>query len=149
VELHEFRAVVEEARRAKPKLFVMSSPDAPASPAQIAEVEQRLGLRLPQTYSEFLREFGGGDFGLVSIYSVDASSDWYLPARVEESRRQMLANDLLPFADDGMGGFYAFEVRDRKASEKVFYWDHETGVSQPTEFSDIFEYLGRYAFEPA
>ena len=149
MELDEFKAIVEEARRAKPKLFLMSSPDAPAGAEQLALLEERLRLQLPNAYRDFLREFGGGDFGLVSVYSADENSDWYLLTRAEGAWARDLPRDLLPFTDDAMGGFYGFRLLNGRAGEEVFYWDHETRTTEPTEFADTLQYLRRYAFEPA
>jgi hypothetical protein len=149
VDIQEFREVVEEARRTKPKLFLMSSPDAPARDEQIAMVEEQLGMGLPLAYSQFLREFGGGDFGLVNIYSAADDSDWYIPMRAEEAWAQGLPKELLPFSDDATGGFYVFRVDAGVADDRVLYWDHDASSAEPTEFADALEYLRRFAFEPA
>ena len=134
-------------RQEKPKLFQLSMPDPPASEAQLAEAERAIGVRLPQTYRAFLREFGGGSFGLTTIFSADPKSEWYLPLRQGEAIRY-LPEGLLALSDDFAGGNYVLKVMNGQAQEAVYYWN-ENGGESPTEFKDVIEFVARYAYEPA
>lgn len=145
--VEELRRLDARYRQEKPKLFQLSTPDQPASERLLAEVERAICVRLPPTYRAFLREFGGGSFGLVTIFSADPDSEWYLPVKQREASRY-LPEGLLAFSDDFAGGNYVFKVLNGQAQEAVFYWNQDGGVS-PTEFKDVLEFVARYAYEPA
>ena len=145
--LEELRQLDARLRREKPKLFQLSTPDQPASEEQLAEVERALGVRLPQSYRTFLREFGGGNFGLAAIFCAEPNSEWYLPQKQSEASHY-LPEALLAFSDDFAGGNYVFKVVDGQARDAVFYWNQDGGESA-TEFNDVLEFVARYAYEPA
>jgi hypothetical protein len=145
--LEELRQMDARYRQEKPKLFQLSTPDPPASEEQLAEIERAIGVRLPRSYRAFLREFGGGNFGLATIFSADSNSEWYLPAKQGEACRY-LPKGMLAFSDDFAGGNYVLKVLSGQAQEAVFCWNQDGGES-PTVFKDVIEFVARYAYEPA
>lgn len=145
--IEELRRLDARYRQEKPKLFQLSTPDPAASEEQLAEVERAIGVRLPQTYRLFLREFGGGSFGLTNIFSADPKSEWYLPLKQGQAARY-LPEGLLAFSDDFAGGNYVLKVMNGQAQDAVSYWNQDGGES-PTEFKDVIEFVARYAYEPA
>jgi SMI1-KNR4 cell-wall len=145
MKLDDFRLLDREARRGKPKIFMLAAPDPPATEEALAELEKAIGLALPPSYRGFLGEFGGGDYGLVTVFSADPESEWYLAAQLDEARAYLPAG-LLPFSDDGAGGMYVLRVSDGRAEEPVMYW-HEDGGLVPTRFGDVLDFVARYAFE--
>jgi len=145
--IEELRQIDVRYRQEKPKLFELSTPDPPASEQQIEALEHAVGVRLPKSYRQFLREFGGGNFGLTTIFSADPSSEWYLPLKQSEARHY-LPEDLLTISDDFAGGNYALRIVDGRAQEPVIYWNQDGGESA-TEFNDLFEFVARFAYEPA
>ncbi len=144
MKLDEFRVIFQKARRAKPKLFLMILPDPAASEQALNVLEAAIGVRLPDSYRSFLREFGGGNFGLTSLFSADPKSDWYLGAKLEEARGY-LPTDLLAFSDDFAGGLYVFEVVAGQAMEPVLYWNHDGGVVR-SRYTNVLEFVARNAF---
>lgn len=145
--LEELRKLDSRYRQEKPNLFRLSTSDRPASEEQLVALERAVGVRLPQAYRSFLREFGGGSFGLATIFSADPGSEWYLPQRQVEASRY-LPEGVLAFSDDFAGGNYVLKVLNGQAQEAVFYWNQDGGES-PTEFKDVIEFVARYAYEPA
>lgn len=145
--IEELRRLDARYRQEKPNLFRLSTPDKPASEEQLTEMERAIGVRLPQSYRAFLREFGGGNYGLETFFSADPNSEWYLPLKHGEASRY-LPEGLLAFSDDGAGGYYVFQVLSGQAQEAVCYWNQDGGES-PTEFKDVIEFVARYAYEPA
>jgi hypothetical protein len=132
---------------AKPKLFSLVPPDPPASDVRIAEVESLLGVNLPCKYRQFLRNFGGGIFGLTNVFSAYPGSDFYLPSRCADSRSYLPAG-VVPFSDDGTGGLYVMKLSGTALAEPVFYWSPDGGIVT-TEFEDIFAFVSRYAYSAA
>jgi len=145
--LEEFRDIDHRGRADDPALFSLSSPDRRAEVVDIAGVENVLKLSLPQSYRSFLMEFGGGSYGLTTIFSADQNSEWYLPTK-QSVASQYLPRDLLAFSDDFAGGLYVLNVINGKAEDRVFYWNQDGGLV-PTKFGNVFEFVARNAYEPA
>ena len=145
--LDEFKEIHNRCRIAKPKPFLLASPDQSATAQQLEKVEGELGVKLPGRLREFLTDFGGGAFGFVNVFSADPDGEFYLPARNDEAA-EYLPSDLLAFSDDFAGGYYVLKVVDRRAKDSVFYWNTDGGLTE-TEFDDVFEFVARYAYEPA
>jgi hypothetical protein len=145
--LNDFRKAHQRYQIEKPKLFLLAEPDPPATAEQLSSVEREIGVKLPSEYRGFLSEFGGGTFGFTNIFSLNPDSEYYLPSRREEAS-SYLPSDLLPFSDDFSGGLYVFKVKDREAQKSVYYWNSDGGLVE-TKFADVFEFVARYAYEPA
>jgi hypothetical protein len=143
-----FREIFTKKRFEKPKILALSTPDALATTEQIAKVENILNISLPILYRQFLMEFGGGSFGLITVFSASEKSEYYLPFKMSEIRR-VVGNNLLIFSDDYAGGYYGFHLHEGRAAERVMYWDHETQECVDTDFADILEFVARYAFDSA
>lgn len=145
--LEEFREIDRRGRADDPVLFSLSTPDRCATSIDICTVEQALKIALPQCYRSFLMEFGGGSYGLTTIFSAAQDSEWYLPKRQSEAS-DYLPRDLLAFSDDFAGGLYVLRAANGMAEERVLYWNCDGGLV-PTTFGDVFEFVARYAYEPA
>jgi len=146
--LEEFREIDRQGRSDDPALFSLSSPDKCASARDIADVEKLLKVALPESYRCFLMEFGGGSYGLTTIFSGDQNSEWYLPSKQVEASAYLPCN-LLAFSDDFAGGLYVLKVADDGiANESVFYWNQDGGLVE-TDYVDVFEFVAKFAYEPA
>ena len=144
MDIDEFKAIDSAARRRNDKAFRLSVPDLRASKSELIEVESKLGIRLPNDYKDFLKEFGGGSFGLATIFSADSASEWYLPSKQSEAS-SYLPSGLVAFSDDFSGGLYVLQVVDNVAQSSVLYWNADGGLVR-TEFSDVLEFVTRYAY---
>jgi SMI1-KNR4 cell-wall len=122
----------------------LAASDPPATDKAISELEKIIGFALSSTYRAFLREFGGGEYGLVTIFSANLGSEFYLGAKIVETNGYLPAN-LMPFSDDFAGGLYVLKVTNGQAHEPVMYWNEDGGLL-PTEFGDVLEFIARYAF---
>jgi hypothetical protein len=145
--LEEFRQIHNRYRQEKPKLFLLASPDRRATEAQLQKVESELGVKLSAQLREFLTDFGGGTFGFANVFSVDSDGEFYLPEKNKEAA-EYLPPGLLAFSDDFAGGYYVLRVTDGRADAPVFYWNSDGGLVE-TEFDDVFQFVARYAYEPA
>ena len=142
-----FRKLDREGRASRPKAFLLASPDRPATPIALRELERVVGAKLPHSYREFLIEFGGGSYGLTTVFSADPQSECYIAARFDEPRPS-LPTGLLPFSDDFAGGLYAFEIVDGQAREPVLYWNTDGGTRK-TQFGNALEFIAQYAYQAA
>ena len=145
--LDDFVELDERYRVAKPSLFRLSTPDRPATESMIASTEKQLGIRLPESYKGFLRRFGGGNYGLVVVFSADPEGDWYLP-RMQLEAERYLPKSLLAFSDDFAGGNYVLGVEEGWSTEPVRYWNADGGLSS-TPYATILDFIARFAYEPS
>jgi hypothetical protein len=145
--IDDFRRIDAKFRAEKSNLFRLATPDAVASGEDVARVEQQLGVKLSPSYREFLLAFGGGSFGLTTIFSADPNGEWYIPRKHAETS-EFLPSGLLAFSDDFAGGYYVLKVNDRAAEEPVYYWNQDGGLVQ-TEFDNMLAFVARYGYEPA
>ncbi len=130
-----------------PELFLVEEPDPPATEEQINLVERELSLCLPPSYRSFLTGLGGGFFGFINVFSANPTSEYYLLNRKAEAA-MYLPDKLLPFSDDYAGGLYVFKIVEEGVPEAVYYWNTDGGLTK-TEFSNVLEFVARYAYEPA
>lgn len=145
--IKEFTQINSRLRGERPKLFLLTPSDRLASDADLERVEQALGFALPVDYAEFLKKFGGGSFGLVNVFSADPGSEFYLPKKQAEAS-SYLPSGLLAVSDDYAGGNYVLKLTDDRVLAPVFYWNQDGGLV-PTSFSNILEFIARYAYNPA
>lgn len=145
--LTEFRQIFNQKVVEKPKLFELISPDRPATESHISDVEHKLGIKLPSSYRLFLKEFGGGSFGLVNVFSADPESEYFLVLRNTQAHA-LLPNHLVAFSDDYNGGWYSFATSEGAAGDSIFYWNVDGGL-QGTRFANVFEYVASFAFDGA
>lgn len=113
---------------------------------KIAAAETALGVRFPPSYVEFLLEFGGGYFGLASIFSVEPGS----PRNIVSRNSRCSPAEFIAISDCGTGDLFGLRVTDRQCGEEVYLLDHETAVRQLTvSFANVFELLAALALQPA
>ncbi|WP_165246431.1 SMI1/KNR4 family protein [Paludisphaera soli] len=104
----------------------------PATEDQLAAVQVALGIQVPDSLGDFLRETDGliADYGSRVVWS---ASD--IAARNREMRNDgpfrrlyMSFESLFLFGDDSGGDRYAFVIQadGQIHRRKIFRWDHET-----------------------
>lgn len=101
---------------------------------------------VPQEIIEFYNKHDGCSFSINAIFSLDKIKEKFnhfnvlLLAMKFESK-----NRYIPFMNDGMGGYYAFnsDIDD----ERIYYFDHEfpDEVLEYLSFSELLE--EKYKFE--
>lgn len=103
----------------------------------IAQAEAHLGLSLPPTYREFLRQLGECDIAGEEFYGVWARDGdpgvlfGAVRMTLELRRTSAMPDALVVFMDDGMGGLYALDTvsSDEEGEAPVVLW--EPGGSVP------------------
>ena len=117
--------------------------DAPVPPKTVPNE-----FRIPNLDPDKPATRGGGSYGLTTIFSGDQNSEWYLPSKQVEASAYLPCN-LLAFSDDFAGGLYVLKVADDGiANESVFYWNQDGGLVE-TDYVDVFEFVAKFAYEPA
>jgi hypothetical protein len=115
----------------------------PLPEEKLAKFEQKAGFKFPEEYRYFLKKFGAGEIGTVTILSPDPESQFSMWDGKEEFNRETG----FPFAEDSDGIFYAFLVENGVCSKDV--WAAEQGASGDlsyTDYEDFFEFVAEVGF---
>jgi len=145
--LEDFKVRYQKARQERPKVFEYMQIDPPASDVELDAVEEIMGCTFENSHRAFLKEFGGGEFGLGLLFSANEQSEWYVPSQV--SNQSLPADRFFPVSDNFAGDIYGFEVINGRCVAPLKVYDHETSELKDTEFADVYEFMDRYALRPA
>src|SRR5262245_49650082 len=110
---------------------------------EIAEVEQRLGLKLPERHRQALLDLAD---------PIHGACDFLLPSSPHELLRMVAVNEflhaperpdpwpgfLVAFASNGCGDYFAYDLRRQPAS--ILYLDPDRTVAENLQAADGLEY---------
>lgn len=133
----EFHRQVQEVRAQRPQWFALPA-DQPPTDDQIESHQMQLGARLPSEYLAFLRQEGGGDFAMVTVYSMEPGSDLNIVRMNQDA--WFRSDDFVAVSDNGAGDYYGFAISDGVCRPEVVLLDHESGEVRPTGHADFFEF---------
>jgi SMI1 / KNR4 family (SUKH-1) len=86
--------------------------------SDVDDFERTYGVALPKSYIDFSLNFQCGDFGYITILSLDKNGEFFLGNVLD---KDFLSRGLVPFADDGSGGYYCFKLEgNHKAVEEIY-----------------------------
>ena len=142
--ISEFISIVNEVKENKPILFGLES-DKTASDIEIEQIEEYYDVELPESYKEFLKEFGGGYFGYTVIYSCDCDSRFYLGNNV--LKEWIDTYNFFPVIDFETGDLCGFQIYGNKCGEHMCIFNHEEKqVIEETE-DNLFQALVKYGLK--
>ena len=131
---------VKEMVEKKPGLFSLHS-DNMASTAMIKDVEEYYNIILPDSYKEYLKQYGGGYFGFIIVYSCDCNGMFYIKNKV--AKESALENAFLPIIDLETGDLIGFKILGGKCQNTVALYLHEENKLQDLGM-DFYDVLLRY-----
>lgn len=134
MEYNQFLEATEKVKSEKPIWFSLKS-DKKFSIDEINKIMSENNIYLPEKYVRFLSDFGGGYFGFVNIYSLDSDSRFYL------FDKEPVLRDYLPVSDNGCGDLYCLKIQNGYCTDKVYFYEHETGMIKASGYHDILEYV--------
>jgi cell wall assembly regulator SMI1 len=118
-----------------------------ASANAIELLEETLGIKLPHTYKQFLKEFDGGEFSFGRMHKITPEGAGGLDflEQVEEAADYIplvAARTIIPFGDDYGGNLYCFALNraDSDGEYPILLWDHEDHEEdeEPPEIEENF-----------
>jgi len=119
---------------------------AGATTEEISYAETSLKTTFPESYRQFLQEFGWAGFAHEELYGLGSDVPFYLElVRNTNAERNQMRPSLLPYLvplmNDGFGNHYCLDTRMMRKSEcPVVFWNHELGEDQHLELvSDTFD----------
>lgn len=131
----DFIEIVKKVKDTRPILFELES-DKTLSEKEISEFERENHINIPKEYKKIIMKFGGGYFGLTSIYSLDKDSSFYIL-----SNQNDIPTNYLAISDNGCGDYFVLKIFDGCVQKEVFFFDHEMQQIVDTEFMDVYEFL--------
>lgn len=140
---NDFFRIDAIGRKSKSKIFDAVPPDKSPTLAQLRIVELAINMTLGNAYKEFLLKFGGGNYGLVVIFSGDSESEWYLPRNYNLMKRY-IPEGYIPVSDDFSGGIYC-QKNFSSEDERLYVWTTDGGV-QSTEYVNVYDYISKNAY---
>jgi hypothetical protein len=151
--LDQIRRIHTELRRIAPFRDDGLVPNPPATAAQIAEAEARLGVELPPSYVTFLLRHNGWQRffdGAHLLGTAELGQSLHQRAAEVLLRHSMQAGGaagqrLLPFGVDAqMCSIFAFDVNCASAEKPVVAWVGEIGV-RVGNFTNLLELLAQFS----
>lgn len=101
---------------------------------EVAELERRLGVRLPPSYKAMLHRFGTVSFGSIEIYGLtkfggmDAKGIPNVVFATESDRaKNVLTGSMVRFMDSGAGDTFVLECAESDASGEVPVYELSAG----------------------
>jgi hypothetical protein len=136
----DFERLVGQAESEQPEYDYGTDP--PATDEQVTAAEEALGVKLPPEYIQFVKRYGGGEFGLGTVYSVD-DGEFNI---VERNREYYLPfPGFVAISPNDMGDYWGVECDGGRCSSTVRFLDHETeslaGEDVAEPYDDLFEFL--------
>jgi hypothetical protein len=110
-----------------------------ASSEEISQVEEALGVGLPDSYKEFLRVVGAGSFLFLDLLPAVRQGD-VDEDLVSVNTGNFKIPDFVAVAPVGTGDWWGFPVVDGRCEDRVLFWDHETGELQ-AESNGFLEFV--------
>lgn len=135
----EFKTIVISYMKKKPNWFYNKMEER-ANKNDIDKAERKLGIMLPIKYKEFVREYGGGDFAFINVFSVDENGEWYICKKNKELECCHNNKNFVAISDDQTGGFYGYILNNSIVNEDIYYLDLDTNKFTNIH-KDIFEYI--------
>ncbi len=116
-------------------------PQPPATPEQIRQTEEKMGVAFPQELRELLLELNGDRYLLLSAEKI---VEYNLLTREGLSECYDGLENLLFVAENGCGDYYCYKIDCGHITAPALYrWEHEENVTVPVATS-LSELITRY-----
>lgn len=130
-----FQSIVREMEEKNPRLFALES-DNRANTETIEVIEKHYDVLFPNSYKDFVSQYGGGYFGLIVVYSCDCNGMFYIKSNA--LKEWVLEKSFLPVID--------FETEDGICQNMVSLYSHEEEEVCELQM-DFYDALLKYGLE--
>lgn len=135
-----FQKKICEVIRKRPRIFALDQ-DNKANVEMIEDVEKYYDVKLPESYKDFVSEYGGGYFGFIVVYSCDYNGIFYIKENVQ--KEWVLEKAFLPVIDLETGDLLGFEIINGMCESVVTMYLHEENKMQKLKM-DFYDVLLKY-----
>ncbi len=139
----DFIKIQQQVKLTQPILFGLETDSIPQK-NDIENIENYYNIILPESYINFLMEFGGGIFVFIIVYSLDKESVYYLKHNVQ---RDFVRNKkFLPVIDFETGDVAGFRIKNNKCESMITIYNHEE--EKMTDLNlDFYDAIVKYGFD--
>lgn len=123
---------------------VLDESDAKVDIEKMEDVEKYYDIILPDTYKDFVSQYGGGYFGFIVVYSCDCNGMFYIKDNV--LKEWVVEKCFLPVVDLETGDFLGFEIDAGICKSKVTMYSHEEEALQEMQI-DFYEALLKFGLK--
>jgi SMI1-KNR4 cell-wall len=113
---------------------------------EVADVEQQLGVTLPEKYKAFMMRYGGGQFGFVDLFPI-ASPTSSAENLKSVNDREFPERTFIAVAPVGTGDHWGFPVVDGRCRDEVWFTFHDAGDPE-FDAADFLEFVARHGLKP-
>lgn len=136
----EFEELIQRIKAKNPRIFGLES-DCTAKVEDIEMMEKYYNIVFPESYKDFLLQYGGGYFAFTIVYSFDKQSCFYVKNNV--SVQFVKDNKIFPIIDFETGDLAGFKVDNGRCEDTIVLYDHEEKIISDTELN-FYDALGKY-----
>lgn len=116
--------------------------------AEIAQVEDRMGVIFPDKYKAFMTRYGGGAFGFVELLPIVApdTPDEYGDV-LTQNDRHFPDRDFVAVAEVGTGDYWGFPVSEGRCHEQVWFHYHDAEDDREPVAADFLAFVAEYGLK--
>jgi len=139
MQFEDFNQIIERIKKEKPIWFGLES-DSCINDSDIRRIEEYFNIQLPMEYKQFLKNYGGGYFAFLLIFSGDEKSDWNV---IKQNKELNLLNkyNFLAVSDNESGDFYGFRVNNNICETKLSIFLHDELKVEETQYENFYQYV--------
>lgn len=138
----KFDIKIKEIAKKDPVLFELES-DKSAEEESISYIENYYEAKLPDDYKEFLKQYGGGYFGYIVVFSCDKNGMFYIKDNISKSWIEK--KSFFPVIDFETGDYLGFKVKDKVCQNEMVLYSHEENEFTRLDI-DFWTSLLKYGF---
>lgn len=111
-----------------------------ATAGEIADIERRMGVILPDKYKTFMTRYGGGMFGFLDLLPVAANPEGHDDDVWTVNSREFPDRSFVAVAPVGTGDYWGFPVTDGRCRDEIWFRFHDAGEPELVA-TDFLEFV--------
>jgi hypothetical protein len=112
---------------------------------EIASVERRMGVLLPELYKAFMVRYGGGMFGFVDLLPIVAEPEEHGDDLWTTNGREFPDHSFIAVAPVGTGDHWGFRVTNGRCHDQVWFRFHDG--DDELVAADFLEFVVRHGLK--
>jgi hypothetical protein len=114
---------------------------------EITDVEQHLGVTLPDKYKSFMMRYGGGGFGFVELIPLTSPPSAGIQDLDSLNREEFPDRSFIAVAPVGTGDYWGFPVTHGRCHDQVWFHFHDADDPE-LDADDFLEFVARHGLQP-
>lgn len=139
----EFEELIQKVKAKNPRIFGLGS-DCYPTVEDVKMMEKYYNIVFPESYKDFLLQYGGGYFAFTIVYSFDKQSCFYVKSNV--SPDFVMDNKIFPVIDFETGDLAGFKVNNGKCEDTILLYSHGDKIISGTNLN-FYDALAKYGLK--